>query len=179
MTSAFTYPQSRANTGPLGADSDSFKTLWSSFSRRFQLSIFRDSGLRDVDTCSATGEVAPLRIPPEMQVLPQRHPVFCFVSAPYFNCISTSAINGRDWWAPHDFENMMSNVFVEATTTVSATTKEQLNMNVSYRQTDRRTDRHSEKMRPTEVSHRVACAFPRDHTVKRKCVGKNVSEKRE
>ena len=66
MTSAFTCRQSLANTGPLGADSDSFKTLWSSFSRRSQLSIFRDSGLRDVDSCSATGEVAPLRIPPEM-----------------------------------------------------------------------------------------------------------------
>ena len=63
MTSAFTCRQSRAHTGPLVADSDTFKTLQSSFSRRFQLSIFRDSGMRDVDSCSAKGEVAQLRIP--------------------------------------------------------------------------------------------------------------------
>ena len=69
----------------------------------------------------------------EMYVLPQRHPVFRFVSAPYLNCISTSTINGSVWWAPRDFENMMSNVLSRQQQLSVRQPRSKFSMNVLYR----------------------------------------------
>ena len=58
-----------------------FKTLRSSFSRRLHVSIFRGSGLLDVDDYSATSEVEPLRIPQKRhpRCLFCLHHILCFV----------------------------------------------------------------------------------------------------